>query len=287
MIKKIKNILNLTKIFLKDIFQNTHIVNKETKKVNRKSIFVWLIAIVMITISYLSYEIIKILVASNQPTIFLNSLFLILNIIMIFQVILSSFNVYFFSKDIELVLPLPIKPEELLTAKFNTLLINLYFTEFIFAIFPLLIYGMETDAGLFYYFYLFVILLIFPILTNLIISIIMMFLIKLSKFVKNKDIFQVILTLFFIFILFFIEFKIGNNIMNKTTNNMNIENEVITQVFSNFNEKLENISKGFLIINPTVKILSNSNKIISIFYLVKIIFINFLFFILFIFIGKK
>ncbi len=287
MIKKIKNILNLTKIFLKDIFQNTHIVNKETKKVNRKSIFVWLIAIVMITISYLSYEIIKILVASNQPTIFLNSLFLILNIIMIFQVILSSFNVYFFSKDIELVLPLPIKPEELLTAKFNTLLINLYFTEFIFAIFPLLIYGMETDAGLFYYFYLFAILLIFPILTNLIISIIMMFLIKLSKFVKNKDIFQVILTLFFIFILFFIEFKIGNNIMNKTTNNMNIENEVITQVFSNFNEKLENISKGFLIINPTVKILSNSNKIISIFYLVKIIFINFLFFILFIFIGKK
>ena len=127
MIKKIKNIFNLTKIFLKNSFQNPYIIDRETNKINKKSIFVWLIIVVMIAISYISMEIIKVLANINQSTIFLNVFFVILNIIMIFQVSLASINVYFFSKDLELVLPLPISTRELLIAKFNTILINLYF----------------------------------------------------------------------------------------------------------------------------------------------------------------
>lgn len=287
MVKKIKNIFNLSKIFFKNSFQNPYIIDKKTNKINKKSVFVWLIIIVMITISYISFEIIKVLVAINQATIFLNILFLILNIIMIFQVILACTSIYFFSKDLELLLPLPIKSEELLISKFNTILINLYFTEIIFAIFPLIIYGILTYAGIIYYFYLIIVLLIFPILTNLIISIIMMFLIKLSKFIKNKDIFQVIITLILIFIIFLLELKIGNNIINKINGNFIIESEKVIQEFNSFNNKLENVNKYFLVINPIIKILNNCNKLNSIFQLFKIIFINFIFLILFIFIGKK
>ena len=287
MIKKIKNIVNLTKIFFKNSFQNPYIIDKKTNKINKKSIFVWLIIILMIAISYLSYEIIGELIKINQPNIFLNIFFLLVMIIMIFQVILASTNVYFFSKDLELVLPLPIKSEELLISKFNTILLNLYFTEFIFAFIPLIIYGILTYAGLLYYLYLIIILLIFPIFPNLIVSIIMMFSIKLSKFIKNKDIFQVIITLFFIFMVFLLEFKIGNNIINKINNNVKIEQEEVVEAFNNFNEKTENINNYFLEINPTINILNNYNKLISIFYLIKIIFINLIFFILFIFISKK
>lgn len=287
MIKKIKNIVNLTKIFFKNSFQNPYIIDKKTNKINKKSIFVWLIIILMIAISYLSYEIIGELIKINQPNIFLNIFFLLVMIIMIFQVILASTNVYFFSKDLELVLPLPIKSEELLISKFNTILLNLYFTEFIFAFIPLIIYGILIYAGLLYYLYLIIILLIFPIFPNLIVSIIMMFSIKLSKFIKNKDIFQVIITLFFIFMVFLLEFKIGNNIINKINNNTKIEQEEVVEAFNNFNEKTENINNYFLEINPTINILNNYNKLISIFYLIKIIFINLIFFILFIFISKK
>ena len=135
MIKKIKNIFNLTKLFFKNSFQNPYIIDKKTNKINKKSVFVWLIIIVMIAISYLSFEVIKVLVNMNQATIFLNIFFLILNVIMIFQVILASTNVYFFSKDFELVLPLPIKSDELLISKFNTILINLYFSELILIVY--------------------------------------------------------------------------------------------------------------------------------------------------------
>ena len=283
----IKNIINLTKIFFKSSFQNPYIIDKKTNKINKKSIFVWLIIIVMIAITYLSFEIIKVLVEINQPTIFLNIFFLILNIIMIFQIILASTNIYFFSKDLDMVLPLPIKTEELLIAKFNTILINLYFTELIFAVFPLLIYGILNNLGILYYFYLIIILLIFPILINLIISIIMMFLIKLSKFIKNKDIFQIIITLIFISLVFLLEFKVFNNIIGKIDDDFNMQNEQIIESIFNFNKKLENINKYFLIINPTVKILNNYNKLISIIYLLKIILIYLIFLILFIFVGKK
>ena len=182
----IKNIINLTKIFLKSSFQNPYIIDKKTNKINKKSIFVWLIGIVMMAITYLSFELIKILVEINQATIFLNVFFLILNIIIIFHMILASMNVYFFSKELELILPLPIKSEELVISKFNTILINSYFTELIFAVLPLIIYGILTGSGILYYFYSMIVLLVFPILTNLIISILMMFFIKFSKFIKKE-----------------------------------------------------------------------------------------------------
>ena len=285
--KKIKNIFNLTKIFFKNSFQNPYIIDPKTNKINKKSIFVWLILIVMVGISFLSYEVINELVKVGQPILFLNIFFLLFMMIIIFQIILASTNVYFFSKDLEVLLPLPLKPEELLISKFNTIVVNLYFSELIFAFFPLIIYGICTYAGIIYYVYLFLILLIFPILPTLFISIITMFFMKLSKFIKNKDAFQIIITLIFIFIMFGVEFKLGSTIINKFDNNSNINTEEVVETFNQFNEKIKNVYKYFLEINPTIEIIKNYNKLNSIFNLLKIIFIDLLFLILFIFIGKK
>ena len=285
--KKIKNIFNLTKIFFKNSFQNPYIIDPKTNKINKKSIFVWLILIVMVGISFLSYEVINELVKVGQPILFLNIFFLLFMMIIIFQIILASTNVYFFSKDLEVLLPLPLKSEELLISKFNTIVVNLYFSELIFAFFPLIIYGICTYAGIIYYVYLFLILLIFPILPTLFISIITMFFMKLSKFIKNKDAFQIIITLIFIFIMFGVEFKLGSTIINKFDNNSNINIEEVVETFNQFNEKIKNVYKYFLEINPTIEIIKNYNKLNSIFNLLKIIFIDLLFLILFFFIGKK
>ena len=285
--KKIKNIFNLTKIFFKNSFQNPYIIDPKTTKINKKSIFVWLILIVMVGISFLSYEVINELVKVGQPILFLNIFFLLFMMIIIFQIILASTNVYFFSKDLEVLLPLPLKSEELLISKFNTIVVNLYFSELMFAFFPLIIYGICTYAGIIYYVYLFLILLIFPILPTLFISIITMFFMKLSKFIKNKDAFQIIITLIFIFIMFALEFKLGSTIINKFDNNSNINTEEVVETFNQFNEKIKNVYKYFLEINPTIEIIKNYNKLNSIFNLLKIIFIDLLFLILFIFIGKK
>ena len=285
--KKIKNIFNLTKILFKNSFQNPYIIDPKTNKINKKSIFVWLLVIVTFTISFLSLKVIEKLAEIGQPTLFLEIFFFVVMFIMFFQVILASTNVYFFSKDLEVLLPLPIKSEQLLIAKFNTLLINLYFSELIFVLFPLIIYGICTNAGIIYYFYLILILLIFPILPALFISIITMFSMKLSKFIKNKDLFQIIITLIFIILVFLLELKVGTNFANKVGDTDNLTEEGVIQIFSEYKNKLKNIYNYFLEINPTIYLLENYNKINSIFNLLKIIFIDFLFFILFIFVGKK
>ena len=152
MIKKIKNIFNLTKIISKNSLQNPYLIDKKTNKINKNSPYIWIVIIVMVAIMFVSYKAIGELVKINKEYIFLNIFFLILMLIMIFQIILSSTNIYFFSNDLERLLPLPIKTEELLISKFNTILINLYFSEFIFALFPLIIYGVETYASFNYYF---------------------------------------------------------------------------------------------------------------------------------------
>lgn len=284
---KVRNMFNLTKILFLNSFQNQYIIDPKTNKINKKSVFVWLLIILSIAITYLSYEIISELARVGQPEIFLNVFFLIVMMIMIFQIILASTNVYFFSKDFEILLPLPIKTDELLISKFNTILINLYFSELIFVLFPLIVYGICTYAGIIYYFYLFLILIIFPILPTLFISLIMMFFIKLSKFIKNKDIFQIIFTLFCIIIVFILEFKIGNMLIKKIDNNSNIQTENVVEAINEFNNNLNKTYNYFLEINPTINILKNSNKINSLFYLFEIIFIDLIFFILFILIGKK
>lgn len=287
MIKKIKNIFKLTKIFFKNSFQNPYLIDEKTNKINKKSIFVWLLLINTIAVSYLSFEVIRALVNVNLAPLFLNVFFIITMVIIIFQAILATSNVYFFSKDFEQILPLPIKANELLISKFCTVLINIYFMEFIFALVPLIIYGILTYAGFLYYFYLIIILIIFPILPVLIISIFMMLVMKMSKFIKNKDVFQIIITLFMLFLMFFVEVKMSNNLIKKIDNNSDINTQENVQEINNFHERFKNINKYFLEIEPSINLLTNYNKLNSILNLIKIILYNFIFLILFDFIGKK
>lgn len=287
MIRKIKNIFNLTKIMFKNSFQNPYLIDKKTNKINKKSVILWMSIILAITITYVSYEIIKELNKINQASLFLEIFFPVLMIIMFFQVILSSTNVYYFSKDFDILLPLPIKSEELLIAKFNTILFNLYFFEGLFSVIPLIIYGIITGVNILYYLKLIIILFVFPIMPVLIVSIIIMFLIKLSKFIKNKDIFQIIITTIFMFFIFILEFNIGNFVINKIDNNVNLQEQEVVLEFNNFNNKIKNINKYFLQINSSINFLINNSKGKIILELLNIIFIDMIFWGVFIFIGKR
>lgn len=286
MIKKLRNIINLTKIFFTNSFQVPNIISKKTKKISKKSTFIWLILIVIIAVIYISYEFLKYLIGIGQPTIFLNFLFIIQMTITIFQVIISSMNVYIFSKDIEHILPLPIKPIELLISKFNTLVINAYLMQSIFALIPIIMYGIFTYSDITFYIYSIIIFFIFPILPISIISIVMMIFMKLSKFIKNKDIFQIIITFIFIFLMFFLEFKIVSNVIIQNNGSLNFDSNKVTEQLNNLNDNITKVNKYFLQNNNCIELLINSNKINTIVNLIKIIFRDLIFFIIFIFIGK-
>ena len=283
----IKIIKDLTKIFLKSAYQDINIINKETKKINKRSVFVWLILIVSLALFYISNEIIKALVSSGYPEVFLSIYFLVLAIFIMFQTILVCTNIFYFSKDIELILPFPIKPVNLLIAKFNTLICTLNVTEAIFEIIPICIYGILTHSTLLFYIYAVLIFIFFPVFLALVLSIIMMFVMKISKFIKNKEIFQTIITLLLVTSIFIVEYNVINNIFIQNKEIEIVENNFqIADKLIEFNNKIETSNKLFLVINPAVKVLKNSN-LQNIFEIIKIILIDFITFIIFIFIGKK
>jgi ABC-2 type transport system permease protein len=275
-----KKIFSLTNVFIKEFYQNLSIFDKEKKEFNKKSMFFWLIMIIVTCITYLSYEIITFLVDCGQPQIFLNLYFLVLAILLLFQTILVCTNIFFFSKDIENVLHMPLKPVELLLAKFNTLLCMLYISEGIIGLIPLALYGLLTHSHFLFYLWGLLILVVFPILLAATISIIMLLFMRFAKFIKNKDVFQLIITIILITFLCILEYRAFMGLFS-------IKNDQqAAEQLNDFSQKAEQANKYFLIINPSVYILSNSLSIMSILSFIKIICYNIISLFIFITIGK-
>lgn len=275
-----KKIISLTNVFIKEFYQSLAIFDKQKKKFNKKSMFFWLIAIAFFGITDVSYEIINFLKNVGQEEIFLNIYFFILAIFLLFQAILVCANIFFFSRDIEKVLHMPIKPVELLLAKFNTLLCMLYVSEVIFGLVPLTLYGLLTNVHFIFYFWEIIILAIFPILLAICISTIMLILMRFAKFIRNKDIFQLIITVIMIMLLCILEASILNSVFE-----IQNEEEVLQEV-KHFSQRIEQIGKYFLIINPSIDILSNPANIVAILSILKLAFYNIIGGIIFIAIGK-
>ena len=282
---KIKKILKISNIFLKDSFQELNIINYNNKKLNKKSIYFWMIFILFFALFFVSQEVIKFLKPRGLSEIFLNIYFLFMSILIMFQTVLVCTNVFYFSKDIENILPLPITPIELLLSKFITLISKIYISESIFGIIPIIIYGIYNNSNIFFYFYTLVILLIFPIFLSLFIIIIMMFIMKICKYIKNKDMFQIIITIILISIIFFLQYKLlGNIIINNTQEEIKEQEQIIEKILE-FNNKIKEANKNFLVLNPSIDCLikSDLNSIINI---IKIIFIDLSSLIIFIIVGK-
>ena len=127
-----KNIVNLTKILSKDLLSKLEFINIDNKRINKKNMAFWFLLTVVTSLSFISYKSIYFLRKINQSSIFLNVYWTMISIIITFQVILISLNNYYFSHELNNLLPLPIKPKELLIAKFLTILFNMYISEMIF-----------------------------------------------------------------------------------------------------------------------------------------------------------
>lgn len=276
-----KKIISLTKVFIKEFYQNLPIFNKAKDKISKKSIFFWLIAIIVISITYVSHQVITFLVDARQPEIFLNIYFSILTVILLFQTILVCSNVFFFSKDIEKILHMPLKPVELLLAKFNTLLCMLYLTESVLGIIPFTLYGMLTNAHFSFFLWEIVVLMIFPVFIATLVSTVILLIMRVGKFVKNKEIFQFFITTILIMLLLTVEFKVISNLFGITND------EQALKQFSSFSQKAEQANQYFLIINPSVKILTHPTDITAMIAILKLLGYNIITGIIFIFIGKR
>ena len=287
----INKIIQLSKILIKDYLYNLNIFNNNTKKLNIKSAFTWLLIINEISITFISYNAINWLEKRGQAILFLRIYLPIVATLFIFQAILICTNVFFFSKDLEYILPYPIKPVELIIAKFNNVISITYGMEALFLVIPLLMYGIISERSIIYFFMMILVLILFPIFLIMIVCIIMLFIMQLTKFIKNKDIFQIIIVFILSFVLSTSVIYILKSIFNDNVINMKVEdNDKIESMELNTEilySKIDKLNSYYIIINPCIKLLTNFNFFNILINLLMLISINVVTFLLFIYLGKK
>ena len=271
-----KKIKNLTKIFFRDYSEKLNIL--KNNKINKKSSLFWTLLVLIFCIAYLSVYVISRVSNSDNPEIVLKAYLPIVTVVICFQLIIIVCNMLYYSKDLEYILPLPIKPIEILMAKLFSIIGIMYLTEMVFLVIPLLTYWWFVAGTIRFLIYMIFVLAIFPIVFTLIIGSIIILLMQLFKKLKNENMKQLLIMLSLtICLMGFVFFIINHNLaIMKNTENIEIINENLTE-----------INQYFIITNPIIELLTEKNWINNIINILKIIFIEGILFGIIYLLGKK
>lgn len=217
---------------------------------------------------------------TGLKTINLEPLLLVLNysciaFVIFFFGIFYSMNFFYFSKDTDYLLPLPVKPEEIIASKFVVTVLYEYFIEGIVLIPCTLIYGIQSGMGILFYVYSIILMIFLPILPisiGLLISMIIMPFVNLSK---NKDFFKILggtIVMFFAFGYNIVIRRIGGNSSGQFANNIQSLSKTVGRIFPG-----GTIAQEALI---------NSNSVYGFLQLLIFVLINVLSFVIILSIGR-
>jgi ABC-2 type transport system permease protein len=185
-------LLILTKVLLKNGFG----IKADGKKKVRQIVFLVLLALcflpvissLVVLISAL-YDVLKVV---GQEGMILSLGIGITSFVIFFFGVFYIINVFYYSNDVENLLPLPLKPSEIIGAKFFVTVIYEYFTEIIILLPLLIVYGIKSGAPVMYYLYALIVFLLVPFIPLVIASILVMIIMRFTGIAKNKDRFKMI-----------------------------------------------------------------------------------------------
>ena len=279
----LKNIFNLSKLY---IIENSNILKIYDNFVNndKKSIKKWKYIILFLAIQFISIKAIRYTNATGNTELFLNGFLLLLEVIIIVKSLITCANVFLFSKDIENILHLPIKPVEIVISKFNAVLFMNYELEALIALLPIYLYQIDIYANPPNIFNSILALLIFPIFSTILISILtIIFSYLYIKIFKNKIIMKKIIKLIFILIVFIYMGKIFRYIIyNQNNTNINFQTQI-----NIINNKIIKINNYFITVNPISQILQEQNFLTKTLNYIMVFLTNTIMFITLVFLGKK
>lgn len=215
-------------------------VRKEDKKKILLTLFMILCFLpAYIGIIFLLNSIFQVYRSIGQETSFLVLGFGISQAIMFFLGILFVYSKYYYSKDIEGLLHLPIKSSSIVASKFLTIIISEYLTSLPIVLPFLIIYGKNIDIDLRFIIYSLFLLLLNPIIPMVLASVLVILFIRYTDFGKKKDLLRLVTGLVFIGLIILIQIKINrissvvdeDLIMELIMKDSNFLFDKLTQVF--------------------------------------------------------
>ncbi|KZE53949.1 hypothetical protein AV540_06885 [Brevibacillus parabrevis] len=106
--------------------------------------------------------------------------------------ILYVLSVFYYSQDVEQLLPLPLSPGHILSAKFLVALVYEYLTALVLLAPLLITYGVKSGGGFFYYLFALFIFLLVPILPLVMAALVVMLFMRFTNVGKSKERFRLI-----------------------------------------------------------------------------------------------
>lgn len=250
-----KRFLALVRINLKtagDDFTSNLNLKKQVsplKKIGQRILILVLALYIFAFISIPSYYIVEQFININQPTLLIYLVFTIVPVVTLYFSILSTPNIFYFSKDIINYLSLPFKSIEIIGAKFITAYVYSLLSTLFFIAPILVIYFVKVGPSILFILYTLLGVLLTPIVPLSLALVIVVILMRFMPFLKNKDLFMY-LTFGLVFIpVFIISFAGGMT----STNEVAIQ-EFIQSLANMDNNAFRNISLFF----PTSRMLASS-----------------------------
>lgn len=190
-------------------------------------------------------------------------------------------SAFYFSKDIENFIALPLRPWEILAAKFTITLLYEYITEVLFLLPIVITYGIMSSSGFLFYIYLLLIFISLPIIPLILSSILDILIMSATSLAKSKDSFKLFAGITAVLL------AMGLNIFAQkyALGSIN-QNQLINLLLSGHNSAVSLTSKLFPSAKYGVQALLNINSVSGLLNLLAFLEVNLIFLLIFTFLGN-
>jgi len=211
---------------------------------NRKKWILWSILAVaflpmivqIVFFTSVAYDVLK---GMNVETVIPAIVLALTSFVVFFFGIFYIINTFYFTKDIESLLPLPLRPFEIIGAKFIVVTVYEYLTEIVVLAPVLLVYGIKSGGGILYYLYSAIIFLTLPVIPLVVSSLIIMPIMRFTGIIKNKDRFKYFASILGIVIAIGVQF-VSTRFFSTNLNQDNLES-----VLGQLESKISSVTSYF------------------------------------------
>lgn len=128
----------------------------------------------------------------GQPEMILTVSFMFAQVVILIFGLFYVMGTFYFSRDLETLVPLPLKPYEVIGGKFAVVMVNEYLTSLPILLPPIIIYGIGTAQGILYWLKSLVLLAVVPAMPLSIAALIIMLLMRVVNLRRYKDMFAIV-----------------------------------------------------------------------------------------------
>ncbi len=194
-----KEIISLTKLFI-----NTNLglsLIQYNRKNNKKAFLkqvglpvLVLVAMLPLYGLYVAYMAMMYtgMAAIGQVSVLLPMAYTVISVVIIFFGLAYIMAEFYFSGSVEMLLPLPIKPRNIIIGKFGSIIFMEVLLSAALMLPPAVIYGMGQGMGILYYMMALIVIVILPVLPLALETLLIMLLMRSNSFKGKKDVFQIV-----------------------------------------------------------------------------------------------